>query len=265
MNKHLKNAEATTGTPARRDPAPSRFGGSHRPFRKPWINWLVVAGLLFGAYIYLGHHFLRPEYTWAQISGTVSGQTMAAATTAATAAEAAKAAAVTKEAEMAKIAPAVELIKATTEAEAKKAATVAAEAERAKIEPAVELIKATTEAEAKKAALVAKEVETAKIAPAVEQARLLSAIDVAKQAATDTARAYQTCKDRAVANAQNAAINAQSSGGGRNGEIITFGHITAAYDAAIAFGQGSCEPFKEQYEAALKAAEEAASSAKKIQ
>lgn len=247
MNKHLKNAETGTEAPARAGPAPSRFGTSHRHSRKPWVNWLLVAGLLFGAYIYLGHNFLRPEFTWAQIAGTVSGQTVAAATKAATAAEAAKAAAVA-------------------------ASTVAAETPL-KAQQAADVARATFPVQVALAASQAEAAATAEIVPKLQLATGTADIDVEKQrriielelerstkeatikADGERQRIQAINYDECMANA--ARVSAQAMGSATGTGRGTGGDSIAAGITAAAMAQSSCEEFRQ-------ARDDAAASAEKI-
>ncbi len=169
VNRHLKDADGAQRPLPRSGTASSLLTAQAGRNRRPWVNWLVVLGVLFGVYIYFGHKFLQTEYTWPYLSGDVAGRAAAAATTAATEAEAAKARAVAE---------------ATAPVQVAQAASQAAAAASATLPIQVELAAAT---------------KTAEIAPTLELQQKVNELENAKALAQKRALAYQECLSQGAA------------------------------------------------------------------
>lgn len=228
MNRHLKDADGAQRPLPRSGTASSLLTAQAGRNRRPWVNWLVVLGVLFGVYIYFGHKFLQKEYTWPYLSGDVAGRAAAAATTAATEAEAAKARAVAE---------------ATAPVQVAQAASQAAAAASATFPIQVELAAA---------------IKTAEIAPTLEVQQKVNELENAKALAQKRSLAYQECLNQgAAATLQSVAAQMRATD---KDSTASFADIQAAQMAGQSATQANCSPFKAQETEALAAAEAAASA-----
>lgn len=229
MNRHLKDADNAQRPLPRPGPASSLLATQAGRNRRPWVNWLVVLGVLFGVYIYFGHNFLQKEYTWPYLSGDVAGRAAAAATTAATEAEAAKAKAVAE---------------ATAPVQIAQAASQAAAAASATFPIQVELAAA---------------IKTAEIAPTLELQQKVNDLENAKALAQKRGLAYQECLSQGAATTLQS-VTSQYRVVADKENAVTLADIQAAQAAGQAATEANCGRFKNQEEEALTAAAAAASA-----
>jgi hypothetical protein len=177
MNRHLRDEMARTapGTVRHAETAPQSAPQTRRPWS--WRTWTVLAGILFGLYVFAGHFVLRPELQWSTISGGIDGR---------------KAAAATNEA---------------SDAEADKAGKVATQTEQARVEPAIEIASAAAAIEVDKAAKLA-QIE-------VEKQDKLNRLAAVQNAATISASSYTQCMERAQGASETAAVVGHTTFGAR--------------------------------------------------
>lgn len=221
MLKHLRDqAKATqaisiaAGEGPLRPPPPSRSGR--------WRFWAVVAGLVFGAYVFLGPIVLKPEFQWKVLYAKATGAGEA------------------------------EFIRQTTQAMAQQAGAV----EAAKVPPQLEIEKIKREYEANLQEIIKgyeAQLHAQKAAIDLWRAAREANIQADQVAQTKAAEAYQNCVERA----RQEAAQARSSAGGPDS---TLAGIQAA--GALAYMRASeiCAPLEAQQDLARRAAGEAATS-----
>ncbi len=91
MDRHL--SQQTSNAPAPSDPSAS-LRPQALPRGRSWRNWAVIAGVVFGLYVFVGDVVLQPEFQRSTISGRIPGKMVGATTAAATEAKASEARAI---------------------------------------------------------------------------------------------------------------------------------------------------------------------------
>lgn len=224
MNKHLKDADNASlpRPPTSERPLTLPQGKPQRPY----VNWLFVLGIIFGAYVYLGHNVLKKEYTWAHIRGTLEGRMESSA------------------------------VRESTEAKAAQAAAIASAAATPEIKKAADIIRETTPLEAQRT----REVGEAQAEVDIKRQRVMNDLEAARAAATKAATSYQECADRVIAGA-NSMMNAPSS----DGDPTKFNPISsfiAQRDYSLTVGMEGCDQYKKFRDDAYRRADEATNALK---